>query len=198
MVEMLNMSSVSFCWIYCILGTRDFLKNTNSQKEATHFKKTGNVVTLLIISSESWKSWNPEEPPAKSEHKSWTLLCAFWTCFSSSRPLQDLSNKDMKRDLYIISQVIRTGTTAATHTGGNNPGILNTVLTHFLLQVVCCWTTVRKVLLTFSTAGRTAALSSPWATCCRPSQSWKRRKTSSWRSTREFVNPHRHTHTVHN
>lgn len=84
---------------------------------------TGNVVTLLIISSESW---NPEEPPAKSEHKSWTLLCAFWTCFSSSRPLQDLSNKDMKRDLYIISQVIRTGTTAATHTGGNNPGILNT------------------------------------------------------------------------
>lgn len=36
--------------------------------------------------------------------------------------LQDLSNKDMKRDLYIISQVIRTGKIRR-HTGGNVSGL---------------------------------------------------------------------------
>lgn len=153
-------------------------------------------MTLLIISSESW---NPEELPASLNinpelccvlfelvslplglFRTWATKTWREICTSSPRSSEQVRLLPLTQEGIILESWILT------------------VLTHFLLQVVCCWTTVRKVLLMFSTAGRTAALSSPWATCCRPSQSWKRRKTSSWRSTREFVNPHRHTHTVHN
>lgn len=37
------------------------------------------------------------------------LLKCVCVCVLACVPLQDLSNKDMKRDLYIVSQVIRTG-----------------------------------------------------------------------------------------
>lgn len=46
-----------------------------------------------------------------------TYICSYYiplkvcvrVCIMVCVPLQDLSNKDMKRDLYIVSQVIRTG-----------------------------------------------------------------------------------------
>lgn len=119
---------------------------------------------------------------------------------------QDLSNKDMKRDLYIISQVIRTG--KLSYVGGNNScrnawnNFVKFIMCTFInlkwaflimwrtrlwLQVECCWMTVRRVLRTSSTVDRMAVRSWPWATCCRPSQSSKRRKILSLKCTRKCL-----------
>lgn len=59
--------------------------------------------------------------------------------------------------------------------------------TRFWLQVECCWMTVRRVLRTSSTVDHMAVRSWPWATCCRPSQSSKRRKILSLKCTRKCL-----------
>ena len=55
------------------------------------------------------------QSPSHHTHTCYTPPSLVWNvCFmvlAMRVPLQDLSNKDMKRDLYIVSQVIRTGET---------------------------------------------------------------------------------------
>lgn len=111
--------------------------------------KSSHAVVGLNINLDLCCTSSPPSPPwfisVNRERKTPVLylnlhfqfLCIF---FSLSWSLQDLSNKDMKRDLYIISQVIRTGETVVTKMYSMTSGRGRTKNQQHLHKVIKkCW-----------------------------------------------------------